>query len=90
MALVFVVISLILLLSLLWGPTLMVLHLLGKPIRSKFCFSLLVTELVITIVLVFFADLIDLNNPFHVIIVAVVLASFLGLIYATVRAWLRR
>lgn len=90
MVLVFIVIALLILLGVLWGPTIMVLHWLGKPIRSKLCASLLVTELVLTIVLIFFADLVDYNNPFKIVFVAVVLASFFGLIYATVRAWKRR
>ena len=90
MVIVFVVVSVIILLSVLWGPTLLILKSLGRPIRSKFCLGLLVTELVITLVLVFFADLVDLNNPGGIIIAAVVVASFLGLVYALVRVWRRR
>jgi hypothetical protein len=90
MALAFVIITLLLLLSLLWGPTIMVLRWMGKPIRSKLCASLLITELVFTIVLILFTDLFDFNNPFKTLIVAVVLASLVGLFYAMVRAWRRR
>jgi|GEM_PF-5126398 len=90
MALAFGILILLVMLGLLWGPTIMVLRWLGKPIRSKLCASLLITELVFAIVLILFTDLLDFNNPFKTLIVAVVLASLLGLFYATVRAWRRR